>query len=71
MSAALLSPKGSGERSDPAQRIRIHGDGCWRFPHHHECAVKKIREMEVELNRLRSFSDSQADALDYAERGWL
>lgn len=55
----------------PAQRIHIHDADCWRFPHHHACAVKRIQELEAQVTRLERLSESQSQALDMMERGHL
>ena len=38
----------------PPNEGRTHSAGCWQWKYHHECAIRKIRELEAEVERLRN-----------------
>lgn len=43
---------------NPATRASTHSEGCWRWRHHHECAIDRVEMLEAENARLRRALDA-------------
>lgn len=59
------------EARKPRDRSQTHSEGCWRWRHHHECAIARVEELEAENARLRAQLDaaqSEASAVAVGTR---